>query len=65
MKYKKISEINEKYGTYFDKINGCLNGLNYIKYLLIVKSIPTNKICKTLLQVNKTTKKETFIKLNN
>lgn len=62
--YKNISEINNKYGTYFDYIKGYLKGFKYIQYVLITKSIPSNKICKTLLKVDKKTKKETFKILN-
>ena len=54
--YKNISEINNKYKTNYKTIFGYCNGLNFVKYLL------NNK---TLLKVNKTTKKEVFIKLNN
>ena len=60
--YKKAKEINSKYGTNFNSIIGCCNGLKYIQYLL------TNSNCNTwkndtLLQVNKDTKVERFYNL--
>ena len=54
MKYKKVSEINDKYKTKYKKIIGFCNGIEFIQYLL------NNN---TLLKVNKRTKTERFFNL--
>ena len=51
---KRLSEINNKYGTNFTKLKGFFNGINFTKYLLN----------NHLLIVNNKTKKEIFYKLN-
>ena len=61
--YHNINEINNKYSLFFDYIKGCIKGNKFIQYLLIEKV--DKKEYKSILKVNKKTKKEIFISIKN